>query len=287
MPVDANGFRADIIMTPPSIINRMNPSQLYEQFWNRCSDQVVRNAKAANMSWKAAYKYFIEFCKDFRENYGRALDEYILENEQMKREWTEANLARGYIRLLGAWTKGRPYGYLDKMAKKYGVEETPVSYLFTDEETGETTRITTIEPAMIGSKYLMYLGKIPDETLTTVEAAYVNQFETPIKLGSKRIKDQSLVGLTPQKFGEDEICMLTMSLGDEPVARMACVHSAAPSVTKELFIKMLTVNHPTQFMALDMSTQDVISQNRNVLIFADMMGAIGYDVHSQANKDQT
>ena len=78
-----------------------------------------------------------------------------------------------------------------------------------------------------------------------------------------------------------------MSLGDEPVARMACVHSAAPSVTKELFVKMLTVNHPTQFMALDMSTQDVISQNRNVLIFADMMGAIGYDVHSQANKDQT
>jgi len=286
MPMDANGFRADIIMTPPSIINRMNPSQLFEQFWNRCSDQVVRNAKAANMDWKTAYKYFIGFCKDFRENYGRALDEYILENEKMKREWVEENLKRGYIRLLAAWTKGKPYGYLDKMAKKYGVEETPVSYLFTDEETGEVSRVTTIEPALIGSKYLMYLGKIPDETLTTVEAAYVNQFETPIKLGSKRIKDQSLVGLTPQKFGEDEICMLTMSLGDDAVARMACIHSAAPAVSKELFTKMLTVNHPTQFMALDMSTQDVINQNRNVLIFADMMGAIGYDVHSQTNKDQ-
>ena len=168
--------------------------------------------------------------------------------------------------------------YLDWIAKKYGVEETPVTYKVKDEDTGEIRTIRTRCKAMIGSKYLMYLGKIPDDTITSVEVGHVNQFETPIKPKSKRVKEQSLVGLTPQKFGEDEVCMLNMSLGADVVARLMCLHSAAPSMSKELFTRLLKDGRPTQLKALDISTHDIINQNRNVLIFCDMMGAIGYDV---------
>ena len=45
MPVDEYGVRADLVMTPASVINRMNPSQMYEQFWNRVALQVIRNCK--------------------------------------------------------------------------------------------------------------------------------------------------------------------------------------------------------------------------------------------------
>lgn len=287
MPTDQDGFRADIIMTSPSIVNRMNPSQLYEQFWNRTSDQVVRNAKAANMPLEQAYQYFIEFCKDFRVNYGRALDEYILDTPEKKLEWAQDVLDTGYIRLLAGWTKPRldkngkfDYSYLDKIARKYGVEPTPVTFKVLDEETGVYKPYTTKTPALIGSKYLMYLDKVPDEKITTTSGAHVNQFEIPIKPKSKRVKEQSLVGVTPQRFGEDEVCMLNMSLGANTVARMMCIHAAAPSVAQNMFEKLLTELKPSQMASLDIKTQDIINQNRNVMIFADMMGVLGYDVRT-------
>ncbi len=282
MPVDQYGVRADVIMTPASTINRMNPSQFFEQFWNRLSTHVVATAKQQNMDWKATYKFFLGFCKDFRKAYAQALDTLLLDTQEKKKQWVQENLEQGYIRLLSAWTKGRDYGYLDAMAKKYGYEPTPVTYKAIDEQTGEIETITTEEPAVIGSKYFMYLGKIPDDAITAVEMSYVNQFEIPIKPKSKRIKEQSLVGITPQKFGEDEVCMLNMSLGDSDVARMMCLHSSAPNVSKMLAAKLLRADRPTQLVALDMTTHDVIDQNRNCLIFTDMMGAIGYDVRSTA-----
>lgn len=282
MPVDKYGVRAEVIMTPASTLNRMNPSQFFEQFWNRISDQVVYNAKKSNMDWKSAYQYFIGFCNDFRPAYAEALDTILLDSDARKKQWVEENMQNGYIRLLSAWTKARPYGYLDKIAKKYGYEPTTVTYKSTDEVTGKTETVTSTEPVLIGSKYFMYLGKIPDDAITAIEMSYVNQFETPIKPKSKRIKEQSLIGITPQKFGEDEVCMLNMSLGDETVARMMCIHGSAPTVAKKLGATLLRSNEPTKLMSLDETTHDIIGQNRNCLIFADMMGAIGYDVRASS-----
>lgn len=277
MPVDRNGHRAQIIMTPASVINRMNPAQLIEAFWNRLSDQVIINVKSSNMSWKQAYQYILGFCKDFRENYAIAIDKYICDTEEKKRAWTEACIKRGYVRLLAAWTKPRPYEFFDQIARKYGVESTPVTFKARNEKTGEIETIETKEPVLIGSKYLIYLGKIPDESITAVEASHVNQHETPIKQKSKRVKEQSLIGLTPQKFGEDEICMLNMSLGSLSVARMMCLHSSAPEVVKDLFKKLLTIERPSQMSALDINTLDVINQNKNVKLFMHMMAGVGVD----------
>jgi hypothetical protein len=278
MPVDEDGYRADIIMAPQANVNRMNPSQLLEQFWNRCADQAVRIAKAQKMGWKQAYAYFLDFVNEFRPAYATALDKYLLETDEKKKQWVEQILETGVIRLLAAWTKGRPYSEYIRIAKKYGVKRTPVTYKTKDPKTGIVTTTTTKTGALIGSKYLLYLGKIPDESLVAVEVGHVNQFEIPIKPKSKRIKNQSLIGLTPMKFGEDEVCILSMSLGSAAVARMMCIHSAAPTVVKDLIETLLTDPCPTQLLALPQTTQEIINQNRNVAIFLNMMGATGYDV---------
>lgn len=278
MPTDNEGRRADIIMTPPSVVNRMNPSQLYEQFWNRCADKVCENIQT--MDWRTAYKYVIGFCADFRQVWAEALDKYILDTDEKRKAWIEEIKQTRIIRLLAAWGKGHEYGYLDGIAKKYGVAHSPITMKVWDEETESYRTLHMHQEAIIGSKYVIYLGKIPDDNLASVEVGHVNQFETPIKTKSKRAREQSLVGLTPQKFGEDEVCMLNMSLGADVVARMMCIHSASPSVSKDLFRRLLTDHRPTQLTALDMSTQEIINRNKNVLIFADMMGAIGYDVRT-------
>ena len=94
MPVDDNGIRADIIMTPPSMVNRMNPAQAMEQFWNRAAFQVMRNVRTnilgidrdaqmedwtqdpgVRKNFKQIFEYIIDFFNDFRPAYAKFMRE--------------------------------------------------------------------------------------------------------------------------------------------------------------------------------------------------------------------
>ena len=229
MPVDENGIRADIIMTPASIINRMNPSQLFEQFWNRCALQVIRNAKDQWLggakefegkqvdwientnfrnNWKQIYMYILGFFNDFRPAYAKFIDEQLTEmtkksGSDEKMLFTEECLNDG-LYLIAGFTQPKTADDYIRVAEKYGVKSTPVTYREVDEN-GNKRTITTKHPVMIGSKYLMLLGKIPSAALSSIEIGYVSQFEQPIKPKSKHVKSQAIIGQTPQKAGENFI----------------------------------------------------------------------------------
>lgn len=226
MPVDDNGIRADIIMTPASIINRMNPSQLFEQYWNRVAVQVIRNVKDMYLggwkategveknwmeeagfksNWRKIYAYILEFFNDFRPAYAQFVNEQLtaLEKKTGNAErmlWTEGCLNNG-LYLIHSFRQLPPSEHLIKVAEKYGVKATPVTYKVVNQDTGEKTVVRTKKPVFIGSKYLMLLGKIPSAALASIEVGYVSQFELPIKPKSKHVKSQSIIGQTPQKLG--------------------------------------------------------------------------------------
>jgi DNA-directed RNA polymerase beta subunit len=67
MPVDAHGRRADLIISPESGFNRMNPSQFYEQYLNRLSDRVAEDM--TRMDDDDAYKYLMGYLQDVRPAY--------------------------------------------------------------------------------------------------------------------------------------------------------------------------------------------------------------------------
>lgn len=295
MPVDDYGIRADIIMTPASVINRMNPSQMYEQFWNRVAVQVVRNIKAKWLggyiddkprpwiedtmfreNWKSAYEYLMGFFHDFRPAYAKFLNEtYTTDND--KKEFLEECLNEG-LYLLAGFTKPVKPEHIINVAKKYGVERTPVTYRVHDPDTGEVKTIRTIKPALIGSKYLILLGKIPASIISSIEIGHVNQVKLPIKPTSKHVKSQAVIGLTPQKFGEDETCILNMSLGGPAVARLFSVHSSAPEVVQEMAKQLITEYQPTQFLGLPKTTQELVDKNQNVSTMNHLLSCVGYSV---------
>ena len=217
MPVDDNGIRADIIMTPASMVNRMNPAQAYEQFWNRVGVQVMRNIRdkfgipyneereewkshpSFQKGWKWAYDYILGFFNDFRPAYAQFINE-IHPTDQLKMDFVEACLKEGLYLINGFRTPNTMEDILN-VTKKYGVVKTPVTYRVQNKETGEWKTVRSRTPMLIGSKYLIELGKIPASAISAVAVGHVSQHEIPIKPKSKHIKSQNVIGLTPQKFG--------------------------------------------------------------------------------------
>lgn len=217
MPVDDNGIRADIIMTPASMVNRMNPAQAYEQFWNRVGVQVMRNIRdkfgipyneerqewkshpAFKQGWKWAYNYIVGFFNDFRPAYAQFINE-IHTTDNLKMDLVEACLKEGIYLINGFRTPNTMEEILE-VTKKYGVVKTPVTYRVQNKETGEWKTVRTRNSMLIGSKYLIELGKIPASAISAVAVGHVSQHEIPIKPKSKHIKSQNVIGLTPQKFG--------------------------------------------------------------------------------------
>ena len=294
MPVDDNGIRADIIMTPASIINRMNPSQMLEQFWNRVGVQVIRNLKdklgvpydaeiadykslpAFQKNWKNIYSYIVGFFNDFRPAYAKFINE-IHPTDQLKMEFAEGCLQEGLYLINGFRTPNTPEEIIH-VAEKYGVKTTPVTYRVQNKDTGEWKTIRTKTDVMIGSKYLMVLGKIPSSAISAVAVGHVSQHETPIKPKSKHIKSQNVIGHTPQKFGEDETCILNMSIGPAAIARFYGEYATSPECVKQLAEMLLKEPTPSAIPCMPVTTQDIVRQSVNVSLLVHMLAVIGYHV---------
>lgn len=300
MPVDDHGVRADIIMTPASVINRMNPSQMYEQFWNRAGLNVIRIAKtkwlnagpdeqknwmedrAFQTNWKSIYSYILGFFNDFRPAYAKFISE-IHPSDELKMEFTAGCLEEGLYLINGYRVPNTPEDIL-KVAEKYKIEKTPVTYRVQNKDTGEWRTVRTRASMLIGSKYLLVLGKIPGSAISAVGVGHVSQHETPIKPKSKHIKSQNVIGLTPQKFGEDETCILDMSIGPAAVARLYGTYATSPAYVKELAELLLKDPSPSALPCLPRTTQDIINHNQNVSLLTHMLGVIGYDVSNGLKK---
>ena len=296
MPTDDRGVRADIIMTPPSIINRMNPSQMLEQFWNCTAFEVMRRIRekmkipydeereewfshpSFQKHWRWAYDYILGFFNDFRPAYAQFIEQ-IHPSDKLKMSLVEASLQEG-LYLINAFRTPNTPEELIKVAEKYGVNPTPVTYRVQNKDTGEWKTVRTQTEVMIGNKYLMLLGKIPASAISAVAVGHVSQHETPIKPKSKHIKSQNVIGLTPQKFGEDETCILNMSIGPAAIARLYGVYATSPECVKQLAEMLLKEPSPSAIPCIPVSTQEVVDRSANISLLMHFMAVIGYDVAS-------
>ena len=294
MPVDDFGNRADIIMTPASIINRMNPAQMYEQFWNRTALEVMNISRrkwlnadkneqrdwehdqAFNQNWKHIYAFILEFFRDFRPNYAQFIDE-CHPNDNLRKGFVIGCLHEG-LYLINGFRKPNSAEDIVRIAKKYGVQSSPVTYRVQNKETGAWKTVRSKTDMLIGSKYLLELCKIPAADISAISVGYVSQHETPIKPKSKHIKSQNVIGLTPQKFGEDETCISVMSVGPAVMSRLYGLHATAPECVKELAETLLKEPTPSAIPCIPETTQDVINKNMNISLLTHFLAVIGYNV---------
>lgn len=89
MPITEDGMRADICLNPLGVWNRLNPSQLQEQFINFMSDHVVKLMKETD-DFSAKEDIFFQYLKAINKTEYDFFDiQYIGMNRQEKHAFIE------------------------------------------------------------------------------------------------------------------------------------------------------------------------------------------------------
>ena len=278
MPSYQNGSQvvhADLLITGESPFNRLNTSQLYEQFLNYASDTIVQRCRDGVIgNDDAQYTYFMSYIRTVRPVYADLIDEMYGKSPETRAGFAATVRAQGIYYVIPPFCGTITPQMIIAVSDTFDIHHMPIWYYQYDEN-GNRYRVDTKGKGLIGSKYVMLLGKLPLDALSAIEFAYVSQFNLPVKTTSNDVKQQSMFGRTPGRYGEDETAMLTTSLGPKTVCRMLGLYSNCPSAQKLLKIHLLTDPYPTRLDHIEMTDVEIIRQSSNVKIFSHMLAVTG------------
>lgn len=272
MPVSIHGIRADILITAESPFNRLNGGQLIEQFLTLCSELVAQKVRKENMTTNQAYDYVMDYIETVQPMWGKLIRERC---QYAKAEFIEGVKKDGIYLMVPPYCAGFDSNLILKLADKYHIERGPLTYHIRNND-GSRKKIITKCPGIIGAKYLVLLGKRPDDTITAGEFGHMNQFMIPMKPNSKTAKAHSLHGQTPQKYGEDEFRNVAAIAGMGTAVRILGVYGCSPIAMNKLEDLLLTSPYPTALGNIGMTTKEVVDTSTNIGLMQHMLCAIGY-----------
>lgn len=275
MPTMEDGTRASILITGASPFNRLNGGQYYEQYINYVSDVVVRNLWTQQWSSiEAQYEYLLDYLHEVRPVFA----EYVRERtKNYEDEFVDSCKKHGIYMVIPPFCDSISPEMIDRLAKKYGIRRTTITYNAKDGKGGKQ-HVKTCTEALCGELYIHLLGKIPIDQLNCIEFGYQSQFLSPIKPNSKSLKAQSMFGQTPIRYGEDETAILTMCCGAENAVRLLCTYSNSPAAIDRLQYLLLTADKPSGIYDLGMSTEEMIDGASNIGIFKHQLAAVGFEI---------
>jgi hypothetical protein len=281
MPIDDYGFKADIIMSPESVINRMNPSQLWEQTLNRYSTIIAQDAITIRNTQgiEPAYDHVFTYINKVNPNYSKIIDNNCVSIKEKERFLHDVEQEGIYLVILPFLKTITAELALD-LAKSYDSHLSPVTYTRRDDEGNVIITTRTKESMWIGSKYIYLLYKIPRCMASGL--GYVSHLKIPMK-PSSLARLQYPISKTPIRFGEDENRYFNMVCLDSTItARLYGLHGLSPEAIHQVAIQLLNDPHPSLIDRIHIDTDTVVETNHVINIFNHMLATIGVDsIHSR------
>ena len=271
MPIDEYGMRADIIINSNSIPNRMNISQLYEQFFNRLSWLVIKDSMELDVN--KAYTYITNYIFDFDNDYGKLIrDLTYSQREQAVKEWREKGI---YLHVPSTKEHFGP-AHVRYMKEKYNYRVSRVTYTYPIDKTRYRT-VTSFKPECIGSKYIYLINKVP--YTNAVELGYVSQVMLPVK--NKYTKNRS-ISQTAIRFGEDEFRNWLIGVKAAIAARILNVSGNSPRDAQEIVYRSMTDKYPSDFGSLDYTNEEIADRSVPLKLIQHVLAASGIDTTKEA-----
>jgi len=281
-PVDEEGFRADIIIDPASVFNRMNPGQQYEQFINRGNELIKRRVTEvinSTNNYQQAFDMMVEWARDVNPNYA----DLIVETHQTMNDKVDLvnDLIRyGYFMQISPFQKGIDQKLVLHLRDKYGIKASPVTYTITDQYMNKRV-VTTKNPVLIGGMYTLLLNKIPHQRVCGI--GYVNTFRAAVKSGNK-FNTNTPYAITAIRLGEDEVRNMLATSGGETVAKLLGMYGNNKEALDNLAYKLLNSDHPSRIEDIDMSLSEIIKGNNMVNVTKHMFSCLGVCVCSDGEE---
>jgi len=273
MPKDQQNFVAEIIAGPTGPFNRMNVGQWYSQFITRGSELFKQRLSSGLLgNDDEAWKEIMRFIDMINPEYAVI----VKRNTKDKQELLEAVRKYGIYLVIPPFLKTLSEQLVEELEREFDIGESPVT--FTKVFRDGPVEITTKYPAMIGSKLIYLLGKVPLDQLSSISSGYVSQFYSPMKVKSRDLKSQHPHKQTPQRIGEDEVSVLSMSKDTDVVQRLMATHANCPQAIDKLQYRLLTDINPTQIDQLSMTTKEMRDSSNNIGILKQLLGAVGIKI---------
>lgn len=254
-------FRADVVINSQGVFNRLNPSQLTEQFLNYIMLVVRYNMEL--METETAKDYLLEVIKDIDS--GNEVDE----NYHVYKEYLESlspeelkQTIDTYI-LDGLSLKQEPFFcnvnvyHLYDVAMKYGIEE------------GHDKRID--EKFIVAPIYYIRLKHEASGKFSAKSIDNNNMVDLPTKNKDKR-NSTSPISNTPIKLGEMEVTDLGLvgSLG--PVKELLDQYANNSQARKELIYNLLTSPSPYNLQTEGSPRNDIGNNNKVLNMYLLALG---------------
>lgn len=278
MPHTLDGTRADIIIGPVSVYNRMNTGQLMVHAINFMSMKVLLNIRKGletqTITYDIAYGMIIEFLNDINYKWGELVDKIHNVHPEKKKELVEDALANGMRVQVNPFMKGFDTQYFDKLFKKYEIEKSYVSYVVKDED-GTPIKKVSKQKMMVSELYWFILYKIPH--MRAVGVSHVNQYCTPVR-PSNLAKNQYPFSQTPIRLGEDEIRNLVMTSGSEVASHILGVYANSRKGVDMMTKHLLFAEEPAKLDRLPITKEEVTDTNSVMQIARHMFASFGVDL---------
>lgn len=273
MPKDEQGFVAHLIMNSNAVVDRMNISQLFEQFFARLGDLVVMDTM--HLPIEQAYQTLMEFLNDYDPLYREKVEECT---SYRKEQWVNEVRARGIYFHVPTTRAHFGMDHSIFMANKWNHRISNVTFTYPlNRFTGETKTVTSYEPEEIGSKYVFLINKIPSNN--AVEIGYVSQLGLAIKNSAAKAR---FIAQTAIRFGEDEGRVIQMGAESGVAARLFNVSGNSFEDTKEVVRLSLLTPNPLSFRCLPSSNAEIAGRSIPAKLLTHIMAAAGIDMSREA-----
>lgn len=277
MPVDEQGFRADICIDPVSVLKRTNLIQLYEQYINRVLKwQAMHLDQFGDI--EGQFSRVIEILNDINPTYAdtvakahptvSARADFVAE---CKADTIKVRIPPGYDKLTT--------DLIEKLENKY---QTPISRVsFMTETDNGPKMITTKSPVAIGAKYIYLLAKYPKVIASGL--GFVNHYHYPTGTSDK---NGVPVGSTPVRFGEAESRMLATAIGTESVVRLRGLYGNTKVGPDRLVNALLNSQAPSQLVRVPVETEELADNDFAVRIAHHECSTAGIDIQHSIMTDE-
>jgi DNA-directed RNA polymerase beta subunit len=250
MPVTEDGKRAEIVLNPLGILNRLNLAQIQEQYLNFMAEKVIERLKELDGDVMAQEDEFFSFMKIINKEEYDFLDiEYITMNRSQKENFFKDIIETGiYIHQAPFFgnTTMEEFERIYK-TKKYLTEK----YKFVNIE----------KPMVMGDLYFIRLKHESSNKASARSTALNNIKYLPSKSTLKKEK-KILLSQTPIRMGEMEVTNLMITKRGDLVEKLLKTYSTSEQDRKNLVEDLLLNANPLQMKT---GIRDEYSINRQIL----------------------
>jgi DNA-directed RNA polymerase beta subunit len=250
MPVTEDGIRADIILNPLGILNRLNLAQIQEQFLNFMGDRLIERMRSLENNSDRADELFSFLKLVNKEQYEFFESEYIMMNSRSKKEeFIEEIMRDGIYIHQTPFFKNATMEDFEKIfkAKPYLVER----YNFVNIE----------KPMVMGDLYFIRLKHESSNKASARSTALNNIKYLPSKSTLKKEK-KVLLSQTPIRLGEMEVTNLLIPKRGDLVEKLLKTYSTSEDDRNNLITDLLMDSNPLQ---METSLGRAYSTNRQIL----------------------